>query len=270
MLYRRLAYLPDRRSTRIAQNIPIVISGLDASGGAYYETVSTVSISCHGCRYWSQNRVAVGDVTILEVLGLDARREKSPTLARVRSVKQLSENPASYDVAVELDSPQNVWGVACPPLDWAEFEPVPAPGEATPKLRIHALPTFELRRAEGWKRRRTPAAPVTIRKVLVDPEGAALAPLPPHLTSTLREPAKPTPIQPVKTLPLARTSRDSFDGVCSKLEKKVSQIFETLIASFATEMASRSKQVDPVSFEAFEGSVCAFEPPAANSTRRLA
>lgn len=269
MLYRRLAYLPDRRSTRIEQSVPITISGLDASRGAYCEKVSTVSINCHGCRYLSQNRVAVGDMTILEVAGQDARLAKSSTLARVRSVKQLSENPTSFDVAVELDLPRNVWGLASPPSDWAEFEQVSAPGDGMTKLRIHASPPFE-RRADFPRVRRTPVVPVRIRKVLVDPEGAAMAPLPPQPTTTLREPIEPTPIQAAKTMPLARGSRESLDDVCSKLEKKVSQIFETLITNLAKEMASRSRQAGQGSFEAFEGSVCAFEQSAANSTRRLA
>src|SRR5579871_4643534 len=122
MPYRRLAYLPDRRSTRIGESVPITVSGLDASRSLYHERVSTVSISCHGCQYLSANRVAVGDMAILEVLNLGAPFSKSPALARVRSVKQISENPATFDIAVELELPRNVWKVACPPADWGEFE----------------------------------------------------------------------------------------------------------------------------------------------------
>jgi hypothetical protein len=268
VFYRRLAYLPDRRSTRVEQSVPIMVSGLDSSRGAYREQVYTVSMNCHGCRYRSANRVAVGEMAILEVAETDA---KSPALARVRSVRQVPDTQSSFEVAVEFDLPRNLWSIASPPADWVEFEPASASGEALPALPIHALPTVQVRRAEKPKMRRSFAGPVLIRKVLVDVEEAVLPPLPAHLTSTLREPPQPAGTHAGRIAPLARGSRGSLDEVCSSLEDKVSQIFEGVIASFTKEMDSCPRQPDQLSpSQAFEDTVCAFGQAASNSNRRLA
>src|SRR5579862_2996355 len=99
--FRQLAYLPDRRSTRTNQSVHITIRGIDATRIPYEEKVSTLSISCHGCRYLSRNNVLLGDFATLEVVHLRAGGSQRPAPARVRSVKQLAANEMLFDVVVE-------------------------------------------------------------------------------------------------------------------------------------------------------------------------
>ena len=46
-----------RRSTRIAQAVPITVTGVDALGRPFQERTSTVVVNCHGFRYQSKHYV---------------------------------------------------------------------------------------------------------------------------------------------------------------------------------------------------------------------
>lgn len=267
MPYRKLAYLPDRRSTRINKSIPVTISGLDAARSPYHEEVSTLSISCHGCRYISRNPVTVGEMTILEVVAPLGAAAKCPTLARVRSAKMLTVNPASFDVAVELELPRNIWGVSSAPEDWAGFEQTGARSEAFPEPSV--VTPFETQQvAEG---RRALPEPVPSARLAAGRRLPALPPLVTHLVAALREPIKPTDAKLVKTAQASRTSRGSVDEICSHLESKASQILENLIAGLAKEITVRSEQTGQIwPLEAFERSVRGFEQAATTSARKSA
>jgi len=52
------AELRKRRSTRIVQAVPLVVTGVDALGRPFVERTSSLIINCHGCRYQSKH---VGD-----------------------------------------------------------------------------------------------------------------------------------------------------------------------------------------------------------------
>src|ERR1700693_3027717 len=64
---RQLPYVQKRRSTRIYNAIPLTIQGADAFRAPYLQQVSTLAVSCHGCRYRSKYEVIKGDVVYLEV-----------------------------------------------------------------------------------------------------------------------------------------------------------------------------------------------------------
>src|ERR1700693_42969 len=64
---RQLAYVQKRRSTRIYNAIPLTVQGADAFRAPYLQQVSTLTVSCHGCRYRSKYEVIQGDVVYLEV-----------------------------------------------------------------------------------------------------------------------------------------------------------------------------------------------------------
>src|SRR3989475_4078963 len=51
------AELRKRRSTRIVQAVPLVVTGVDALGRPVVERTSSLIINCHGCRYQSKNYV---------------------------------------------------------------------------------------------------------------------------------------------------------------------------------------------------------------------
>src|SRR2546429_440960 len=117
-----------RRSTRIVQAVPLVVTGVDALGRPFVERSSSLILNCHGCRYQSKHYVLKNMWVKLEIphpeTGQPPRsvRGRVAWIQRPRTVRQL------FQVAVELEVSGNLWGIAFPPEDWFAFpEGVHAP-----------------------------------------------------------------------------------------------------------------------------------------------
>src|SRR5262249_14553527 len=116
--------LKKRRSSRIVQAVPLLVTGVDALGRPFQERTSTLIMNCHGCRYQSKHYVLKNMWVTLEVPHQEdghlprSVRGRVAWIQRPRTVRQL------FQVAVELEVPGNVWGIAFPPADWFAF-----PGE---------------------------------------------------------------------------------------------------------------------------------------------
>jgi hypothetical protein len=110
--------LRKRRSTRIMQAVPLSVSGVDALGRPFTERTSTLIINCHGCRFQSKHYVLKNMWVTLEVPRAEAGqaprtvRGRIAWIQRPRTVRQL------FQVALELETPGNTWGIAFPPPDW--------------------------------------------------------------------------------------------------------------------------------------------------------
>src|SRR5437660_5965967 len=120
--------LRKRRSTRIVQAVPPVVTGVDALGRPFVERSSSLILNCHGCRYQSKHYVLKNMWVKLEIphpeTGQPPRsvRGRVAWIQRPRTVRQL------FQVAVELEVSGNLWGIAFPPEDWFAFpEGVHAP-----------------------------------------------------------------------------------------------------------------------------------------------
>jgi hypothetical protein len=113
--------LRKRRSTRIVQAVPLVVTGVDALGRPFVEHTSTLIINCHGCRYQSKHYVLKNMWVTLEIphpeTGQSPRsvRGRVAWIQRPRTVKQL------FQVALELENSGNIWGIGFPPEDWVPF-----------------------------------------------------------------------------------------------------------------------------------------------------
>jgi hypothetical protein len=118
----------DRRSTRLSISIPITISGVDADGHAYSESVRTVIINKQGGKIATTRHLTMGNEVLIEnhAVGLVAKA----------SVAWLSEKPPAGDlhhVGLQLLEAQNIWGIAFPPDDWVAEEGEEAPAETRPE-----------------------------------------------------------------------------------------------------------------------------------------
>jgi hypothetical protein len=111
---------PERRSTRIDRAISLTVMGVDAWRGPYTETVSTVNVSAHGCKYESAHQVLTDSLVILELRDGGHNGTQS-VRGRVKYVKRPAAAEKLFQTAVELEDPGNVWGVADPPKDWLPF-----------------------------------------------------------------------------------------------------------------------------------------------------
>jgi len=113
--------LRKRRSSRIVQAIPLVVTGVDALGRPFVERTSSLIINCHGCRYQSKHYVLKNMWVTLEIphpeTGQPPRKVRGRVawIQRPRTVRQL------FQVALELELPGNVWGIGFPPEDWAHL-----------------------------------------------------------------------------------------------------------------------------------------------------
>jgi hypothetical protein len=136
--------LRKRRSTRIVQAVPLQVTGVDALGRPFMERTSSLILNCHGCRYQSKHYVLKNMWVKLEVPnpqeGEPPRnvRGRVAWIQRPRTVRQL------FQVALELEAPGNVWGIAFPPEDWFAQSNSAAAQSAAAPIGTHATAHLEL------------------------------------------------------------------------------------------------------------------------------
>src|SRR6202140_4399095 len=125
------AELRKRRSTRIVQAVPLMVGGVDALGRPFNERTSTLIINCHGCRYQSKHYVLKNMWVTLEVPHAEADQPPRTVRGRVAWIQRPRTVRQLFQVALELEAPGNVWGIAFPPEDWfAAVEPEKAQAAA--------------------------------------------------------------------------------------------------------------------------------------------
>jgi len=150
--------LRKRRSTRIVQAVPLMVTGVDALGRPFTERTSTLIINCHGCRYQSKHYVLKNMWVSLEVPHSEAGQPPRSVRGRVAWIQRPRTVRQLFQVALELEIPGNAWGIAFPPDDWFAFPeagPLLTPGlEAHEGAEADSVPVspeleFSLPLAEG-------------------------------------------------------------------------------------------------------------------------
>jgi len=129
------SYAHKRRSTRIDQNVPVVVQGVGAMREPYQEQVSTLSISCHGCTYQSKHEVIQGETVYLDVIPPTEGSVACSSKGRVKWAQKVgTAKERIFQIALELEIAGNIWGIPTPPEDW--FAPqVPPATEAAARAR---------------------------------------------------------------------------------------------------------------------------------------
>ncbi len=113
--------LRKRRSTRIVQAVPLMVTGVDALGRPFTERTSTLIINCHGCRYQSKHYVLKNMWVSLEVPHAEAGQPPRTVRGRVAWIQRPRTVRQLFQVALELEVSGNAWGIAFPPEDWFAF-----------------------------------------------------------------------------------------------------------------------------------------------------
>ena len=141
----------ERRSTRLSISIPVVISGGDADGNNFTESVRTLIVNKHGGKIATTRHLAMGTEILIEnrALGVVAK-------ANVVWLGEKHDPGELPHAGLQLHEPQNVWGIAFPPDDWSiepreEAPPAPedrpASGRADPvaaETRVSSLAGEEI------------------------------------------------------------------------------------------------------------------------------
>jgi hypothetical protein len=112
------AHAQHRRSKRIEKAIQLVVGGVGAMREPYQEQVTTLSINCHGCAYQSKHEVIQGETVYLEVKPPNEGSVGYSSRAKVKWVQKLGGKEKFFQVAVELETYGNIWGIPSPPGDW--------------------------------------------------------------------------------------------------------------------------------------------------------
>src|SRR5712671_5357959 len=113
------AELRKRRSTRIVQAVPLVVTGVDALGRPFVERTSSLIINCHGCRYQSKHYVLKNMWVTMEIPHQESGQPPRTVRGRVAWIQRPRTVRQLFQVALELEVSGNVWGIAFPPEDWA-------------------------------------------------------------------------------------------------------------------------------------------------------
>ena len=122
-----------RRSERISKSVPLIVRGIDLLGQPFEERTSTLALNLNGCRYSSKHHLPKNTWVTLELPQGAQRRNLRARVAWIQRPHSVRE---FFQIAVELESPANIWGIETPPADWNVSE-------------IASLPLVELARAAG-------------------------------------------------------------------------------------------------------------------------
>jgi hypothetical protein len=110
-----------RRSTRIAQAVPITVAGVDALGQPFKERTTTVMVNCHGCKYQSKHYVPKNSSVTLEIPRMEPAFPPRIVQGHVVWVQRPRTVRELFQIGLEFETPANVWGIAFPPEDWVPF-----------------------------------------------------------------------------------------------------------------------------------------------------
>jgi len=131
----------------VSVSVPIVIRGVDVTGQAFEENTQTVGVNKQGGKIATFRQWQIGDEITIENPALG--RAGKAHIVRVDE-KHIPEDP--FEIGVELNEAENLWGVTLPPENWprstagnvggrvVEWTPEPVPAHEAPASSPPATP----------------------------------------------------------------------------------------------------------------------------------
>jgi hypothetical protein len=143
-----------RRSERVSESLPLIVRGIDLLGQPFEERTTTLAFNLHGCRYTSKHHLPRNTWVTLDLpagvaqnvahanaatnANADSTGNSRPTLrARVAWVQRPHSIRDFFQIAVELESPANIWGT-----DAAEWNSAAAAIPESVALPERSIPRF--------------------------------------------------------------------------------------------------------------------------------
>ena len=204
-----------RRSERVSQPLPLIVRGVDLLGQPFEERTSTLTLNLHGCRYASKHHLPKNTWVTLELPQTHDRRNVRARVAwiqRPHSIREL------FQIAVELESPSNIWGLESVPGDWTEPRFAGLPGESASPSQESAV-SFE---ADAV----SPAIASFMGKLMTEisnPSAAAAAETPLALDFT---PASDSPLLHELRAGLERHGRQVVEGAAAEVQEQIRRAAE--------------------------------------------
>ena len=220
-----------RRSQRIPLAVPLFVSSLDPNF-KFSERCETVSVSSHGCRLRAPCSLEKGLQVRLDILHTDRT-----TNAHVVGSEALGPDVKTWEVSLELDNPENFWGIQFPPEDWAAQSRARSRGQEEPKSTSAPPPAAAAPKASTAAKPAAPPAPSAPEKAAPAPPKAPVAqrpaaPAPPPAPSQTaapappKAPAPPPAPAPVAALPDVGKVVKEFERTLQGKAKDISSEFE--------------------------------------------
>lgn len=123
-----------RRSSRVAANIPILVTYKDPAT-RFSEICQTLVVSAHGCLFRAPIRLDSGAIVHFHT------EEGRQTTGRVIYAQPIESDRRTWQLAAQLDRPENFWGLKSYPQDWTI---ITAPEKkALPKAPPKSVQTIE-------------------------------------------------------------------------------------------------------------------------------
>jgi len=104
-----------RRSVRVSDSLPLVIRGNDLLGQPFEERTATLNFNLHGCRYSSKHHLPKNTWLTLELPKTTRHRKVRARVAWIQRPHSVRE---FFQIAVELERPENIWGLDSEPENW--------------------------------------------------------------------------------------------------------------------------------------------------------
>jgi hypothetical protein len=233
-----VAYAQKRRSARIEKSVPLTVQGVDVFRAPFREEVTTVAISCHGCSYQLRHEVLPGAMVVLDMGQRANGHPEWPARARVKWVQKLSTpTDAPYGIAVEFESPGNLWGISSPPEDWFPARESRVAEPPTPGRELRLVTQAE---AQTGLARSGGAAPVSFAKK--SEAAASLSPWFADLMAGIGNQIQVT-VSKMAAVTLANERSRMLDEFRVQIQNEATGTIERVIESSQEELARRALKV---------------------------
>jgi hypothetical protein len=123
-----------RRSSRVAANVPILVTYKD-SATRFSEICQTLVVSAHGCLFRAPIKLDTGAIVHFHT------EEGRQTTGRVIYSQAIESDQRTWKLAAQLDRPENFWGLKSYPQDWAIM--TSADRKALPKTPAKTAPVID-------------------------------------------------------------------------------------------------------------------------------
>jgi hypothetical protein len=211
-----------RRSERVSESLPLIVRGVDLLGQPFEERTATLALNLHGCRYASKHHLPKNTWVTLE---LPQSRDRRTVRARVAWMQRPHSVRELFQIAVELESPSNIWGIESVPTDWNVVE---ASKHASSAAR-------DLRAAESSEAKVIPATVANSTGKLMNDMSSA----------TPASASEPTLFTPAADSPLLRELR-------AELERHATQAVEAAASQAHEQMRQSAEEMDRQRSAAFD------------------
>lgn len=97
--------------------IPVKVSSIDLLGQPFKELTTTITVNRSGCSYPSKHHLLKGSIVTLEIEPPDPASPARLVTGRVAWLQRPRSSGDFYQIGLEFNTPENVWGIEFPPED---------------------------------------------------------------------------------------------------------------------------------------------------------